>query len=48
MEARNASRNGRKAVLQQRLRALIIAAQREADGEEEEFGEGGGEEGEEG
>ena len=48
LEARGATRIGRKAALQRRLRAVIIAAQREADGEEEEFGEGGDEEGEEG
>ena len=48
LEARGAPRTGRKAALQRRLRAVIIAAQREADGEEEEFGDGGGEEGEEG
>ena len=38
LEARGETRTGRKAQLQQRLRAVIIAGQREAG--EEEFGEG--------
>ena len=45
LEAREEPRSGRKAALQRRLRAVIIAAQRNAS--EEEFGEGEEEEGEE-
>ena len=41
--AREEPRSGRKAALQRRLRAVIIAAQCEVE-EEEEFGEDGGEE----
>ena len=45
LEAREEPRSVRKAALQRRLRAVIIAAQRNAS--EEEFGEGEEEEGEE-